>query len=103
MTFGFVILAAGNVVCLYLAPQRLPARRLYPAFGYTISNGRLYVRSAPQPVVTTEQGLIRSFSRRPAVPGSEAIIDAVNAVETMLAGLIGSGIGALAYRHAKDQ
>jgi hypothetical protein len=34
--------------------------------------------------------------------GSRSVVSAVNAAGTMLAGLIGCGIGVLAYRHSHD-
>jgi hypothetical protein len=101
VALGFVVLVVGFVVCGYMSPGRLSTKRVLKALGYSVSiDGSLYARGTPQTVVTTETSE-RLFI--PSVPGGKAIIDTVQAVGVMLAGLVGACIGAIAYNHSKRE
>jgi hypothetical protein len=99
---GFVILAVGYVVCGYMSAGRLSTKRLLSAFGYSVSaDGKsLYAPRTPPETVTigrSQQVII------PSMPCGKAIIDTVYAATVMVAGLIGAGIAAFAYRNSKQK
>jgi hypothetical protein len=96
MALGFAILAAGNVACLYTAQSRLPANRLFRQLDYLVSDDSLYVRVAAETGIFSERS---ATMRRTRIGNGEVIVRTTNAAGTMLAGLVGCLIGALAYRH----
>jgi hypothetical protein len=102
MAIGFVALSITNVVGLYLKPYRLPAVRLLYVLGYSMqSDGDIYVRTG-QPPMGSPLGLSTPMTRR-KVAGGMAVSRTVHGVETMVAGLVGCLIGALAYRHSSEE
>ncbi len=89
LALGFLVLTAIYVVGLYLQPRVLSSRRVFEAAGYRISDdGDVHA------VVFIAPGL-----QQDKYPGNfTPAIQSANAICTMAAGLIGCGLGALAYR-----
>jgi hypothetical protein len=99
MALGFALFAAGHFACLFAAESRIPTSRLFKLVGYRVSDGMLY---SPEFVVnfTNADGQSIPRSRRQRIANGIVIVRTANAAGTMLAGLIGCSIGALAYRHS---
>jgi hypothetical protein len=99
MAIGFSLFAAGHFACLFAAESRVPMNQVISLAGYQVRDGYLW-----SPIVTytttNADGRTRQRSRRQQIENSQAFVRSSNAVGTMLAGLIGCGIGALAYRHS---
>jgi hypothetical protein len=101
---GFAVLSAAHVTGLYLIPERLPSNRVVSALGYHVQNasnsGNIYVISerSPDPLRPGQKTQHRTY-----ISGSGAIISTANAVVTMLAGLFGYGLAAVAYRHSQHE
>src|SRR5688572_14466660 len=94
MAIGFALLASVNVMCTFSVPTRLPIMRLLNVVGYGADDGSLYgVREQPDPHVPGRVIRVRHLHNK-------AWFVTANAVGTMLAGLVGCGIGALAYLHS---
>jgi hypothetical protein len=102
MAIGFVVLAVSHVVCVYVAPRELPGVRLLSALGYLFSSevDTLYVRNSDSFLAI---GPNRGVPAIRSIPDSAAAVRTLNAVGTVLAGWLGAGIGALAYKHANYQ
>jgi hypothetical protein len=85
---GFLTLAAAHVAGLYLIPDRTPAMRLFSAAGYIVtSEGEVY---EPNP----------GFPGQVYSPvGLRAKVSTVNAVGTLVIGLIGCLVGRIAYAY----
>jgi hypothetical protein len=83
---GFVLVSAVQFALVYLAPARTLAGEFFADMGYVATEGGWYARRTS------------TF-----VPGSQAIFNALNAAGTMLTGLIGYGIGALAFRQSHER
>ena len=94
VAMGFAIVAAANFACLYVAPDRLPAARVLPAFGYLLTADGILVVESDRPSGSAG-GRLRSF--RGATSGKQ-VFRTANALGTMLAGLVGCAIGAIAYK-----
>jgi hypothetical protein len=91
---GFSIVATAHVVGLWFLADRLPAAHFFSLIGYSVSgDGDVYVRVF-QPI---ENEPSQVTYRR--VPIDRAVVRTANAIATMIAGLVGCAIGALAYRH----
>jgi hypothetical protein len=98
VALGFVLLSSVHFVALGYIPGRTPASLLFNGIGYVaMEQGYLYTRADPPIVQLFSADKIRPD--RMIVNGQWAL-SATNAVASMLAGLIGCGIGALAYRHS---
>jgi hypothetical protein len=98
VALGFVLLSAAHFAVVCYFPARTPASLFFSGIGYVaVEQGYLYTRSDPP--------IVQLFS--PAKIGSDrmiingqAVLSAANATGTILAGLVGCGIGALAYRRS---
>jgi hypothetical protein len=100
VAFGFVLLSTAYLAVLFFFPQRTPAAQLFSTLGYGVSgSGSLYARNAPP---TIQIPSLKSLNPDRSFAGSHSVLGATNAAGTMLAGLIGCGIGALAYRHSHE-
>jgi hypothetical protein len=97
MAIGFVVLAVGHILCIYLAPRELPALRMLSTLGYGIGDD---YASLYAPNTLTTAGPNRGVPARRKIPNSYTAVRTLNAVGTILAGLLGAGIGALAYKYA---
>jgi hypothetical protein len=92
---GFTILAIAHVVGLWFVADRLPATHFFTLLGYSVSSGGdLYV-AIFQPIENQPSQVTYR-----AVPVGIAMVRTANAISTLLAGLVGCVIGALAYRPA---
>jgi hypothetical protein len=92
---GFTIVATAHVIGLWFVADRLPAAHFFTMLGYSVSpDGELYV-AVFQPMENQPSQLTYR-----AVPVGIAIVRTANAIVTLLAGLVGCMIGALAYRRA---
>jgi hypothetical protein len=102
MAIGFALFAAGHFACLYAAESRVPINQVISLVGYQVRDEYLW-----SPIVTftvtNADGRTRQRFSRQQIEKTQAFVRTSNAVGTMLAGLVGCGIGALAYRHSKDQ
>ena len=100
VALGFVLLSSSYFAVLCFYPLRTPAAQLFSTFGYGVSNrGTLYALDTPPKVQIPSLNFLepdRSYA------GSRAVLGAANAAGTMLASLVGCGIGALAYRHSHE-
>jgi hypothetical protein len=101
MAIGFALFATGHFACLFAAESRVPLNQVISLVGYQVSDELLWSRLITY-TVTNADGKTRLRSRRQAIENSQAFVRTSNAVGTMLAGLIGCGIGALAYRHSNS-
>jgi hypothetical protein len=94
LAIGFIVVAAGNFAILHVAPYRLPATYLLPLFGYRLTpDGVLVVESTR--TSGTAGGQLTTFR---GATKSKQVFRTANAVGTLLAGLVGSAIGAMAYK-----
>jgi hypothetical protein len=100
MALGVAVVSAAYVVCLNLAPDRVPTSWMLNAAGYDVtSNGDILQRTIFMGIRPRQ-----SVSYPTAAPNRRALLTTVNATGTMAAGLIGLGLGALAYsRGQRDQ
>jgi hypothetical protein len=99
--FGFMLLAVLSFAGMLFIPDRLPARGVIAALGYRVSTG---VRTGGALFVVEERFSVPIGRRRRLyLDNSESIVSTAHAVETMIAGLIGAGIGALAYKNSKRE
>jgi hypothetical protein len=89
---GFSIVATAHLAGLWFIADRLPAAHFFSVIGYSVSDGDVYVRVF-QPI---ENEPSQVTYRR--VPIYRAVVRTANAIATMIAGLVGCAIGALAYR-----
>jgi hypothetical protein len=100
VALGFVLLSSAYVAVLCFFPLRTPAAQLFSTLGYGVSTGgTLFARDSPPMIQISSLNSVRpdrSFA------GSQSVLGAANAAGTMLAGLIGCGIGALAFRHSHE-
>jgi hypothetical protein len=95
---GFTIVAAAHVVGMWLIPDRLPASHFFSALGYGVTpNGEVFV-AVFQPIAN-QPGQV-TYRHMPA---GWVMVRTANAVGTMLAGLVGCAIGALAYRNSRRE
>jgi hypothetical protein len=95
---GFTIVAAAHVVGMYVVADRLPASHFFSALGYGVSpHGGLFVAVFEPIANQPDQVTYRS------VPVGGIVVRTANAVATMLAGLTGCVIGALAYRNSRRE
>ena len=98
---GFALLSTAHIIARYVTPNRLPVTRIVSALGYRFVNsdrsGDVYVRETS----TDPRG--QTTQRRQYVQGSAAIVSTANAVQTMIAGWIGYGLAALAFRQSKRE
>jgi hypothetical protein len=100
MALGFALFAAGHFGSLFALESRIPTSRLFRLAGYRVSDEMLY---SPEFVETrTIDGKSTPHSRRQRIESGTAVVRTANAVVTLAAGLIGCGIGALAYRHSHE-
>jgi hypothetical protein len=91
---GFTIVATAHVVGLSFVADRLPASHLFTVLGYSVApDGELYV-AVFQPIASQPNQV--TF-RHVQVGG--IVVRTANAVGSMIAGLVGCVIGALAYRN----
>ena len=87
MALGFVALAVAYIAGLYLLPNRVPAMQVFAAAGYSVwSDGDIY--EADQRFAS--QGAMRKATHM--IP----LIRTANAIGTLVSGLIGCLIGAMA-------
>jgi hypothetical protein len=93
---GFTIVAAAHVVGMYVVADRLPASHFFSVLGYSVAEGELYVAEV-QPIASQPS----QVTYRHVLVGGN-VIRTANAVGTMLAGLVGYAIGALAYRNSQS-
>jgi hypothetical protein len=89
MAIGFVTLAAAYAALIYLFPGRSPVMHAVSALGYTVS--------------VSELGVLMIRGRSADVVRIVTAAQIANPVSTLAAGLIGAGIGALAYRNSKRE
>jgi hypothetical protein len=88
MAAGFVILAAAYVASIFLIPHHVPAARLLRVSGWGVTTaGEVYVLGAAP--------MARAWAT--------STLRAANGIGTMVVGLIGAGIGALAHRNSKRE
>jgi len=99
MAVGFVALAAVHIVCIYLMPNSLPSVRLLTATGYktNVNTGTVWYEEAlPQPQRVGSM-VVRVREVSAIVPE----LRGMNGVMTLVAGFLGSAIGALAFNHRR--
>jgi hypothetical protein len=100
VALGFVLLSSAYFAVLCFFPYRTPAAQLFTTLGYgVVPDGNLYALDTP-PII--EIVSLSNVQADRTLPGSRWVLSVTNAAGTMLAGLIGCGIGALAYRHSYE-
>jgi hypothetical protein len=89
MAVGFVALSAAHAACIYLFPYHVPVMHVVSGLGYAFGgDGAIYEH--------VSAGRVR------IAPGITNATHIANAVVTLAVGMIGCGIGALAYWHSHD-
>lgn len=89
---GFAVLCGAYFACVYFAPHKLPSAHLMRVAGYSVTNeGRVLERAT---VAGIGSGVRTARGIGPVLP-------VANAIGTMVAGLVGCGLGALAYRRGR--
>jgi hypothetical protein len=91
MAVGFVALAAIHIACVYVAGAKTPATWPYRAAGYSVSNNAVYERVLSPTASRPTRMTLRTAEVMPS-------ISLANGVVTLLAGFLGSWIGALAFK-----
>jgi hypothetical protein len=100
VAIGFVLLSSVHFAALRFFPIQTPAAQLFEAIGYTVmEHGYVYARIDHPPIVAVFSA-DKIGPNRQIVNGQSAL-SAANAVGAMLSGLVGAGIGAVAYRNRK--
>jgi hypothetical protein len=92
MAIGYVAIVAAHTAIMYLAPYRVPAIRVYEAAGYETASDENIVYERIEDPVTKSPKLRMASARIPTIRTS-------NGVFTLIAGLVGCWIGALALKH----
>jgi hypothetical protein len=85
LALGFVLLSSTYFAVAYISPARTLAGELFSDIGYVATEGGWY-----------------SHRSGTFVPGSQAIYNTLNAAATILVGVVGAGVGALAWRHSHE-
>ena len=95
MAVGFLAFSAIHVVASYMHPESTPGTWLYRAAGYTVDSGEVYKAILATSGGANSYRTVRLTEAKGLVPHPRV----ANAVVTLVAGLIGCLIGALAYKH----
>ena len=91
---GFVVLAVANMLGIHSTPSKTPAMRFIDLIGYTVSDrGQIWVEGKHPSGI--------GFVREPGI--SPSGFRTINAVGTLLVGIVGGVIGALAYRQFRER
>jgi hypothetical protein len=92
IAIGFVSVAVMYAACLYFFPSHAPTTHALKAAGYILSKGQVYE------VVSEASGQTRVRTYK-----VQLAVSAANAVVTLVAGLAGGIVGAVAYAHARRE
>ena len=100
IALGFVLLTSAYVAVHCFFVSRTPAAQLLAILGYgVLRDGTLYALKAP-PII--EIISLSNVQGDRSLAGGRWVLSAANAAGTMLAGMIGCGIGAMAFRHSHE-
>jgi hypothetical protein len=94
MALGFVVLATAHIVGVYFLPREVPAMHLFSIAGFSVgAEGDIY---EPDPRFISSGAMRTAMHMRP-------ITRTANAIGTLVSGLVGCALGALAFKHGSRE